>query len=861
VDRRFNGATKLTIPTSVRPVVPRPQLHERLDRGGFRVGVVSAPAGFGKTSLLATWSQSHRESTAWMSCSPADADPTRFWGGLLSAVDGRWPGVADDASVLLERNSAASEDLAVALAGGLSESDDPISIVIDDLHLAPRAPHAFASFVSMLPDNVRLVLGSRVDPALPLGRLRVAGSLMELHTGELSFSTAETAAALELNEVTTDASNVSKLQDLTEGWPAGVQLAMLAMRASSDHAQFLEAFATTDRAVAEFLVSEVLDAQDAELVDFLYTTSVLDEFDAALCEEVTGRADSGALLDRLVADNLFIVRVGDGWYRYHHLFGAFLRARLRSLGTSRWRNTHERAATALETRGDAFAALHQASAGGNPEQAAAILRRTVGRWLNVVNPQASNMVVRAWLNEFGRELIVRDPDQVLEFLVAPVATANPDDSVWWFNQIELTHPNPPPATLMKLQGAWAEHHLARGQPEEALPRAQQAMDARLGVPMVGILAAAPTVLARAHLQLGDEEAAAQVLAATEREPTGHPVTDFVRVPALQAWIALQNAELGEAERRANSALRSAAEWGLGPGDLGRIFADVTLAGIDLERLDDASAHQRLVRAGQGADLAGRAPLHSLVALQQSVLARVCGDEQSAAASLNLARLFFPAASRPVRLTFDLEAAHQAIRFQPSRASDLVNALGEAPAVTLLRIRLALATGEPQAALRLLDQLPPARSLRDRVVRKMVIAIATLDRDVDAATAAFTDALLDAHAQGLKRSVLDLSPDVSRLLKSVTPGQNLVPYVNELIDAGRRVPVARPRPETTLVVPLSEREVTVLRYLCSQLTYQEIAAALYVSLNTLKSHVKSVYRKLGVGSRQQAVEVGRQLRIV
>ena len=486
-----------------------------------------------------------------MSCNPADADPTRFWGGLLSTVGTRWPGVGDDAAVLLQRNSAESEDLAVALANDLSDADEPITIVIDDFHLAPRTPAAFASLVSMLPDHVQLVLGTRVGPALPLGRLRVAGSLLELHTDDLSFSPAETAAALELNGVTTDAISISQLHDLTEGWPAGVQLATLAMRHASDHAQFLDAFASTDRAVAEFLIDEVLNAQDPELVDFLYTTSVLEEFDAALCEEVTGSADAGVLLNRLVSHNLFVVRldVGDGWYRYHHLFGAFLRAGLRSLGGSRWREVHGRAAAALEARGDVFAALHQTTAGGNSEQSAAIVRRTVGRWLNVVDPQTSSTVVRAWLDEYGRELVVSDPDQVLEFLVATVATVNPDDSVWWFNQIEQAHPNPSAATLMRLQGAWAEHFLARGQPEQALPRAQLAMDARVGVPMVGILSAAPTVLARAHLQLRDADAAAQVLNAVEHEPTGHPVTDIVRAPALQAWIALQRGELRQAENR------------------------------------------------------------------------------------------------------------------------------------------------------------------------------------------------------------------------------------------------------------------------------------------------------------------------
>ena len=373
-----HAATKLTIPMSVRPTVARPHLHDRLDGGDYQVGVVSAPAGFGKTSLLSTWARANEESTAWLSCNPADAEPARFWGGLLSAVGARWPGVGDDAAVLLQRNSS-SEDLAVALANDMGEADVPIAIVIDDFHRAPRTPAVFGSLISMLPSNVRVVLGTRVDPPLPLGRLRVAGSLLELHSDDLCFSPAETAAALELNGVATDPTQVSRLHDLTEGWPAGVQLATLAMRQATNHGLFLDAFASTDRAVAEFLVDEVLNSLDNDLVDFLYTTSVLEEFDATLCEDVTGNADAAQLLDRLVAHNLFVVRldVGNGWYRYHHLFGAFLRARLRSLGGSRWREAHERAATALEARGNAVAALQQATAGGNAEQSAAIVRRTL----------------------------------------------------------------------------------------------------------------------------------------------------------------------------------------------------------------------------------------------------------------------------------------------------------------------------------------------------------------------------------------------------------------------------------------------------------------------------------------------------
>ena len=772
-------------------------------------------------------------------------------------------GVGDDAAVLLQRNSS-SEDLAATLANDMGEADVPIAIVIDDFHRAPRTPAVFGSLVSMLPSNVRMVIGTRVDPPLPLGRLRVAGSLLELHSDDLCFSPAETAAALELNGVATDPKQVSRLHDLTEGWPAGVQLATMAMRQATDHGQFLDAFAATDRAVAEFLVDEVLNSLDSDLVEFLYPTSVLEEFDATLCEDVTGNADAARLLDRLVAHNLFVVRldVGNGWYRYHHLFGAFLRARLRALGGSRWRDAHERAATAMEARGNAVAALQQATAGGNAEQSAAIVGRTLDRWMNVVDPETSSSVVRWWLDRYGREFVVTDPEQVLLFILATAATVNPDDSVWWFNHIDQTHPSPTATVVMTLQGVWAEHFFARGQAEEALVRVRAALNASVGMPLEGIRSGLPTLLARVHLLLGDTVAAAEVLAATERQPTGHPVTDNVRVPSLQGLIALQNGDIRRAEQRARASIASADQMGLAPSDAGRIFAGITLAGIALERLDDETAHEQLVQTGHGAELGGRPPLQSLVALHRSIVARVTGDEESAAAGLHLARHFLPVASPAVRKMFDVEAAYQAIQFRPLAAPALIDALGDDARAPLLRIRLALAHGDLGTAAGFLDRLPPAIVLRDRVVRNTLVALTSIDRDVESATAAFTAALLEAQSEGLRRTVIDIAPDVLRLLMSVTPTRDLESYVDELINAATTVPAAlRPRAVTSLVEQLSEREVTVLRYLCSRLTYQEIASALYVSLNTLKSHVKSVYRKLGVASRREAVEVGRELHLV
>jgi LuxR family maltose regulon positive regulatory protein len=698
-----------------------------------------------------------------------------------------------------------------------------------------------------------------------LGRLRVGGALLELHSDELCFSAVETGAVVAANGVPLDSQQVERLHALTEGWPAGVQLAALALQRDTTSSRFLDAFASSDRAVADFLVGEVLDRQPAELVEFLYATSVLDGFDAALCEAVTGRDDAAALLARVVAANLFVVRldVGAGWYRYHHLFRAFLQVRLRALGNARWRATHERAAQAFEARDDIVNALHHATVSGGDEEAAAIIRRTLVRWITAIDPDVTGAVVRQWLYQHRRAQTIADPVQVIECILPLVATTPADDAPFWLNEIAAAHPDAPPALTALMQGLWAEHHLYRGEADEATSRAQLAMDAVGGAPPPeGLLPVLPVVLARAHIQANELAAAAAVLGAAEARRTGHPVVDGVRVPALQAWVAFLNGELRRAEQRAGAAIACADELKLPSGELGRIFAGLSMAGLHIERKDDVAAGQLLDELRHEADLGRRPPVQSLVALQHARYARIVGDEAAAAADLTLARLLLPTASRSVESMFDVEAVEQAIHFRPSSAADLIDALGDRSSATLLGIRLALFEGDRRRATALLDVLPPARTPRERVVRGVLVALTLVHADLEAANRELTDALLVAHLEGLRRTILDQGLDVLNLLVSFTPTAALEGYVGELIEAASSAvaPIRQP-PMTSLVDPLSEREVTVLRYLCSRLTYQEIASALYVSHNTLKSHVSSVYRKLAVGSRREAVEAGRQLRIV
>ena len=597
-------------------VVPRPELVGRLDEATYRVGLVSAPAGFGKTGLLAMWADGRRDGIAWLSCDAADAEPTRFWTGLLTALAAKWPGVGDDAVLALERLGSDGLDMVISLANDLGELDAPIAIVIDDFHLAKPAPAAMAELVAAMPANVRLVIGTRVDPPFSLSRLRVSRSLLEIRSEDLRFSAAETEALLAHNDVSVTTSELDRLQDLTEGWPAGVQLAALSLQRVVDRGRFLDVFASTDRAVTDFLVNEVLDSQPPDRVEFLYLTSVLDRFDVALCEHVTGRDDAGRVLDQLLLANLFVVPLDDvgQWYRYHHLFGAFLRARLRAQGPGKFGEAHDRAGRALEARGDIVGALHLAIDNDDLERAALIVRRTIGRFMNLADAEMTAVAARYWLHARGAELAATDPETVLEFILALVVSSGPDDAARWLQLVDGAHPEAPPELTALMHGVWAEHHLHRGQADEGRRHAALSLDAVEGVPPDrGLFPMLHTMGVRAHLDSGNVEGARTALDTSMQRSVGHPALDDVRLPGLRAWVAFLDGDLTAAERWAHSARRRADELDLAPHEPGRIFAGIAIAGVARRAhgrrgsLGDAGtgSHRRRHRAAASAAEPGR----------------------------------------------------------------------------------------------------------------------------------------------------------------------------------------------------------------------------------------------------------------
>src|SRR5918997_2388088 len=358
-------STKLH-PSQARPkLVARPHLVESLTREpGRRLTLLSAPAGFGKTTLLNEWAKSRADGqsyVAWLSLDGADNDPVRFLAYLVAALRRTVEEGFGEAVLAALRSPQLPrlEVLTAALLNEMAALPGGLDLVLDDYHLIDSEPvHGIVSFMlERLPESVHRVVSCRVQAPLPLARLRARGQMTELNAAELSFPREEAAAFLkEVMGLDLSAEDVAKLEERTEGWVAGLQLAALSMRDREDLPGFVESFSGSHRDVLDFLAEEVLERQPAHAREFLLKTSILDALSGPLCDALTGRSDGDEVLKGLERENLFVVALDDErrWYRYHHLFADFLRGRLRRESPELASVLHVRAAEWNEREGRVF---------------------------------------------------------------------------------------------------------------------------------------------------------------------------------------------------------------------------------------------------------------------------------------------------------------------------------------------------------------------------------------------------------------------------------------------------------------------------------------------------------------------------
>ena len=398
-------ATKLHLPGPRPGLVPRPRLTARLDEGlAWGLMLACAPAGYGKTVLLADWARRGGRPAGWLSLDAGDNDPARFWRHAVAALDRARPGIGDRVAPLLGPPAPSSfQGLVTALINDLAArpGDGEALLVLDDYHVigSPQVHESLAFLVEHRPAGIGVVLASRSDPPLALARLRARGQLTEVREAELRFTPAEAAELLQHAASALPDASVAALAARTEGWAAGLQLAALSLRGHEDAAAFVAAFTGSHRYILDYLAEEVLDRQDEQLRAFLLDTSVLERLSGPLCDAVTGRRGSQALLEQAERAGLFLIPLDEarGWWRYHHLFADLLRARLQQEQPGRITQLHRNAAAWYSEHGLAEDAIGHAAAAGEMLWAARIIEQhfdlvhrirgeaaTIHRWLSVL---------------------------------------------------------------------------------------------------------------------------------------------------------------------------------------------------------------------------------------------------------------------------------------------------------------------------------------------------------------------------------------------------------------------------------------------------------------------------------------------
>ena len=896
--------TKLHVPRPRRSLVARARLSERLGRGvESALTLVSAPAGFGKTTLLTQWlaaAAADGRSTAWLSLDERDNDPAVFWTYLVAALKTAAPGVGDGALALLQSPQTPIDAVLSALLNDLSAIPDDVVLVLDDFHVIEgrEVQDAMTFLLEHLPAQLHLVIAGRVDPALPLARLRARGELVEIRAADLRFTPEEAAGYLNgAMGLALTAQDVVVLEGRTEGWIAALQLAALSMQGRGDVSAFIAGFAGDDRYIVDYLAEEVLQRQPEAVRRFLLQTAILDRLSGPLCDAVTGQDGGKAMLAALERGNLFLVPLDDRrrWYRYHQLFADVLRAHLLDERPDDVPDLHLRASAWFEQHGEPSEAIRHALAGEDFARAADLVELA----FPAMRRSRQEVTVRGWLDAIPDELIRVRPVLSVNAVGVLLVVGEIEgvegrlrDAERWLDQAAGTSQGPDaPAREMvvvdheefaRLPGAIEVYRaalaLARGDAPGCVQHARRALELSLEDDHLG-RASAAGFLGLTSWASGDLEAAhrswSECVAGLLR--VGH-VADTLGCTIALADIRTAQGRLGAAMRAYEQALQLATEHG-GPVLRGTADMYVGMSEVHRERNDLRAATQHLLRSRELGEHAGLAqnPYRWRVAMARIRAAE--GDLDGAADLLDEAERVYasdffpevrpvPALRARVRLTQgQLGEALGWVRERGLAATDDLRYLREFEHITLARVLLAQYATEPAGgsndeATGLLTRLLEAaeQGARTGSVIEILVLQALAQQahgDLPAALAALHRALTLAEPAGYVRIFVDEGPPMAALLRAIAKKGFARNYVHRLLAAGTLAADSPPVAQG-LIDPLSEREQEVLRLLGTDLDGPEIARELIVSLNTLRSHTKNIYSKLGVNNRRAAVRRAEEL---
>ncbi len=910
--------TKLYAPQARPFLVPRLRLRARIDQAR-KLTLVSAPAGSGKTTLVVAWMADGKKPVAWFSLSDEDNDPGSFWRYCIASLNTLYPMAGTTALTLLQSLSfPALETVVVSLINDLVPIEQDFFLVLDDYHLvqSPEIHRSVAFLLEHLPPRMHLVITSRVDPPLPLARLRGQGQLTEVRAQDLRFTPDEAIDFFKhVMGLDLSVDVVATLEQRTEGWAAGLQLAALSLQGQTNAAEFVKTFKGSDRYVLDYLVEEVLQRQPSPIQSFLLTTSILERLNGSLCDAVTGGGNGQAMLEALERANLFLVPLDNErhWYRYHHLFADLLRHRLvqslapNSASSPCVADLHRRAASWYEQHNMITSAILHTLLIDDYNWTAHLITRVAESMLT----QGESMVVLTWLRRLPDTLIRSEPKLCLIYAMALLALSQFDEVETYLRDAEhglalgsnVRDPQQMPAItdaevrhlvgridaarstvainyddyaqailfsrralallseedrlargLVALNLGDAEKHLAPSERAESALSEAIRLNGQNGLTVTAVTARASMaqlrlVQGRLH-QAADLFKQAIELASSHVEQGGQILPSAGKAYVFLSEVCNEWNDLEMAASYAAKGIELCEQWGHFSH---RIDGYLSLAGVQHAQGDIAAALATLQTALSLVDTArqtsdtGKQELHN--------------HKFS-----NMSRYITTTQTRLWLLQGRIDRVVVWVREQDVPIDKLSS---NYDAELKLMARFFIAQGEFDRAVQLLARLLTvleAEGLARSMLEGLAIQSLALyaQGNTSKAVSTLARALSLAEPEGYIRTFVNEGAPMQSLLQQVASHRHVShSCVSKLLQVFQHDAIAQPvaAADTTLLEPLSEREQEILRLLAMGMSNREIAASLVLTIGTIKWYVNSIYGKLNVHTRLQAVTRARELRLL
>jgi LuxR family transcriptional regulator, maltose regulon positive regulatory protein len=891
--------TKLYRPSGRLHLVARPRLTARLSESLTRpLTLLSAPPGFGKTTLLREWLVQAGARAAWLMLDVDDNDPVRFWSYFIAALQQIDATIGSSSLALLQSpRTTALEPMLRALVNEIdSLSQDHVTeltpgesdglgagfvLVLDDYHIIETADiHQQVSFLlEHIPPHMHLVISSRSDPPLPLARLRARDQLIELHENDLRFRRVEAATFLnETMSLPLTSEQITALETRTEGWIAGLQLAALSLRGREDVSGFVQAFTGSHRFVFDYLTDEVFARQTESIQSFLLQTSILERLSASLCDALTGRADSQAMLEELERNNLFLTGLDDErhWYRYHHLFADVLRHRLRESSPAALIELHLCASEWFEKEGLVTEAVNHALVAKDWERVA----RLIGDASESLRQRGELVTLTHWIHALPHAVRHAHPAVCLTYARALLKIGRLSDAEasvseaehWLENHAQAADPRID-SVRGKALALRAQFASRRGEFTQSIELCQRAakLIAPDDVAWHNLVTFTLADAFRYTINWAEAKGAYRETAALSESAGDYPNALF----ALGSLGEVLEAEghLRQAAQQFEEMLRLAHAWGM-PNAAATGYAWIGRGRVRCEWNElDAALHDVETGLARGQE----AESTDVLLRGHHALGRICkaqGDLEGALAAFDEAEADAEKMGlaevkdwiRAQRAQVWLAGGDREAAFE--WASQFATQMQDAmfPSVPIALAQVWLSQGQPDKALPLLEHALQSAQTVGRLGNALNIltvraVVQYAQGDLENAFATLEQALELAEPEGYVRVFVDQGAPMARLLHRMLTRSSAPNYVRLLLLAlGEPVKIDMST-ASKLIDRLSPRELEVLHLIVDGATNKEIANELVLTVNTVKRHISNIFGKLEVSNRAQAIARARQLNLL